>query len=840
MRRLAPLILLVTVLLLGFAASAGAAAVPYDAPGECLECHAAGAAGSSLEVAFASPQVDYASCRGCHAGIETSYLHEHSGDCASCHYVTGSVSSALYSTSYGKFKGASSLAASARDLHVIHSNPTRQDQVWGTGLGCQRCHAPVACSTCHTAETGHGGHASTAVTPVSFAQTDGRTFGVRAVSCVSAGCHPQAEVTTAAFRGSCAGCHASNVDSHAAATADHSYSAASDYSESTQTGCSNSGVGCHGSDTGYADIRASYGHDGCTSGPCHTSTSKSNVTAKLECLKCHSGGYAGAPNRASLGGAYPNGHYSETTHTAAAMGRVVSAGGTASAACSSCHVSSLRSSHSTVTTTAYGNSITCYECHNDTRVGGSAQVLGDWAARTCEACHTSGSTVPMHSAAAAPVVTATVSGGCAATGCHSTDLHQVHKDGASCGLAGCHTAVGVVPTQKTCGSTGSCHPTAPPGHKPHQTVTTRLTTDATWKAACDSCHGTSHSNATCGSCHAPTKTRDVHKVGVHMESNTTCRSCHNVATADTSLNCRGCHPNGTKPSYGTVSGVTRTHTGAALAGVTVSIGSASTVTDSSGRYSLSGVLSGTASLTAAKTGFLTTSQSVSVPASGTVASDVTMWSSTATGTLTGTVTDSASGAPLAGVGVARSGGGAATTDANGRYTMSGVLNGPATLTLTKSGYNSRTLAVTVYPGVSTAANTTLVLAAVNHARSSTASASSSVSTTYSPSKAVDGSTSTYWRSTAAATQWLRLDLGSAKAVGRVVVNWNDSTYFAKGYRIETSADGVTWTSRYSTTSASSGTKTHTFTGVNARYVRLYLTTGNSTDYRVREFEVWSY
>jgi len=73
------------------------------------------------------------------------------------------------------------------------------------------------------------------------------------------------------------------------------------------------------------------------------------------------------------------------------------------------------------------------------------------------------------------------------------------------------------------------------------------------------------------------------------------------------------------------------------------------------------------------------------------------------------------------------------------------------------------------------------------------------------------------------------------------VKWYDSTYYARGYRIETSENGTTWTSQYSTTSgASSGTKTHTFTAVSARYVRIYCTYANSSNYRIGEFEVWNY
>ena len=75
----------------------------------------------------------------------------------------------------------------------------------------------------------------------------------------------------------------------------------------------------------------------------------------------------------------------------------------------------------------------------------------------------------------------------------------------------------------------------------------------------------------------------------------------------------------------------------------------------------------------------------------------------------------------------------------------------------------------------------------------------------------------------------------------MVVKWYDSSNYARGYRIETSTDGTNWTSRYSITSgASSGTKTHSFTAVSARYVRIYCTSASSSSYRIGELEVWNF
>ncbi|TLM66656.1 MAG: discoidin domain-containing protein, partial [Actinobacteria bacterium] len=88
------------------------------------------------------------------------------------------------------------------------------------------------------------------------------------------------------------------------------------------------------------------------------------------------------------------------------------------------------------------------------------------------------------------------------------------------------------------------------------------------------------------------------------------------------------------------------------------------------------------------------------------------------------------------------------------------------------------------------------------------------------------------------TQWLSVDLGANRTVEQVTIPWY-SSYYAKAYRIQCSTDGSTWTDVYSTTSGTSGTKTHTFTARTARYVRLYCTSAESSNgYSVTEFGVW--
>ncbi|MBE0476953.1 MAG: discoidin domain-containing protein [Coriobacteriia bacterium] len=213
-----------------------------------------------------------------------------------------------------------------------------------------------------------------------------------------------------------------------------------------------------------------------------------------------------------------------------------------------------------------------------------------------------------------------------------------------------------------------------------------------------------------------------------------------------------------------------------------------------------------------------------------------VWPSTqqAFGDIAGTVT-TAGGAPITGATVA-TGGQSAVTDSGGRYTIARVPVGDAAVTASAEGYGSQTKTVSVVKDVTAAADFTLSPASSNAALGKTASASSRYSSSYSADKAVDGSTSTYWRSSSGGIQWLSVDLGAAYSLEKAVIVWNGG-YYAKGYRVEVSADGSDWTQVYSTSSGTSGTRTSSFTAT-ARYVRLYCTSANSSSYRVNEFEVW--
>jgi ribose 5-phosphate isomerase RpiB len=112
------------------------------------------------------------------------------------------------------------------------------------------------------------------------------------------------------------------------------------------------------------------------------------------------------------------------------------------------------------------------------------------------------------------------------------------------------------------------------------------------------------------------------------------------------------------------------------------------------------------------------------------------------------------------------------------------------------------------------------------------------SSSYAGSKAVDGNTATRWASVEGADpQWLRIDLGQAATVHRVLLNWEAA--YAKTYRIEISDNGTDFTT---VTSVDNGDgKTDDLTGLSAhgRYVRFVgLTRGTSYGYSFYEMQVF--
>ncbi|UOX85987.1 discoidin domain-containing protein [Amycolatopsis sp. FBCC-B4732] len=204
-------------------------------------------------------------------------------------------------------------------------------------------------------------------------------------------------------------------------------------------------------------------------------------------------------------------------------------------------------------------------------------------------------------------------------------------------------------------------------------------------------------------------------------------------------------------------------------------------------------------------------------------------SATATVTATDAVALSASGAS-AGVTVSFA---PASVPAGGSSTVTvaaaaNAAPGSATVTIT-GGTNTASLGVTVTGG-----GTETLLS-----QGKTATASSTESASYPASAAFDGNlTSTRWASKeGSASEWLRVDLGAAKAISHVKLNWEAA--YGKAYSIQTSADGTTWTTIYSTTTGNGGADDLTGLSGTGRYVRMNgVTRGTAYGYSLYEMQVY--
>ncbi|MGW2770076.1 beta-1,3-glucanase family protein [Streptomyces sp. NPDC001275] len=115
-------------------------------------------------------------------------------------------------------------------------------------------------------------------------------------------------------------------------------------------------------------------------------------------------------------------------------------------------------------------------------------------------------------------------------------------------------------------------------------------------------------------------------------------------------------------------------------------------------------------------------------------------------------------------------------------------------------------------------------------------ASSVENDTFPAGAAVDGNTGTRWSSAFFDPQWLRVDLGSVQQLTRVTLNWEAA--YAKAYQIQISTDANTWTTVYSTTTATGGTQNLAITG-SGRYVRVHGTErATPYGYSLWEFQVY--
>jgi hypothetical protein len=116
-------------------------------------------------------------------------------------------------------------------------------------------------------------------------------------------------------------------------------------------------------------------------------------------------------------------------------------------------------------------------------------------------------------------------------------------------------------------------------------------------------------------------------------------------------------------------------------------------------------------------------------------------------------------------------------------------------------------------------------------------ASSLENASFPASAATDGNVGTRWSSAWSDPQWLEVDLGSAQSICQVDLDWE--TAYATAFQIQTSNDGSTWTTIYSTTTGTGGVQTLSVSG-SGRYIRMYGTTrATQYGYSLWEFGVYT-
>ncbi len=115
-------------------------------------------------------------------------------------------------------------------------------------------------------------------------------------------------------------------------------------------------------------------------------------------------------------------------------------------------------------------------------------------------------------------------------------------------------------------------------------------------------------------------------------------------------------------------------------------------------------------------------------------------------------------------------------------------------------------------------------------------ASSSESSVFAPSAAVDGDPGTHWSSEFRDPQHIQIDLGSVALVDQVTLAWE--TAHARAFTLRISPDGNTWHDVHTTTTGPGGTQTLPVAGT-GRYVRLDLTQrATQWGYSLWEFQVY--
>ncbi|MDR0276157.1 MAG: carboxypeptidase regulatory-like domain-containing protein [Burkholderiaceae bacterium] len=169
------------------------------------------------------------------------------------------------------------------------------------------------------------------------------------------------------------------------------------------------------------------------------------------------------------------------------------------------------------------------------------------------------------------------------------------------------------------------------------------------------------------------------------------------------------------PLTAALSGVVKNSSGNSLANVIVAVGTASTFTDATGAYQITGLSPGAATITATLSGYQTATASVTFVAGNSYLFSPTMYATNVTPpatSLRGTVVDGATGAALANANVMLNGATAVVTAANGQFTFTNQSAGAFTLTVSATGYTGITATGSMVTGVNDVGKIALSVAPV--------------------------------------------------------------------------------------------------------------------------------
>ena len=527
----------------GYNTSVSALTTDTTRTNNCAACHTAGVIPSSvMHNASSAPVVLSASVScgftgiGCHTSLDLHAIHKDASGCllSGCHEANKDMSTA--STNCGEASGCHQSAYYAPTTLIHDGTGGRADSydadhhtATTTQMDANFTYnsKSAACSACHSAALG-----------TEHARGTSTMSGAGSTSCVK--CHNDsatvANVVNSSWpskntTGACASCHA-NTDGTSAATA---HGGMAGHASGTQlTGCTGLGAGCHGA-AASPDLTNVHATGCALTRACHSTSVYNPASKTCTSASCHPTGY----NTTTYAHNTVNGTDPAHAVTAPSMTTTLAAGtgGTTSAACSTCHSSTLKTAHNIAAgfaTSSLGWTSECTGCHNATSPIDVAALVaaGNWA-NTClsRGCHNTSQQAHVDGGTDAPAAPATEAEGaasCVKAGCHATlDLHALHKgDGIatdpSCASAGCHDAANLDkrPTAKSCGATGACHTSDAHDPTAHTTLAS---------SACTVCH----------------ESGDLKAVHGGAASCTTCHGNPNYPTLPTGkLECVSCHTSG--------------------------------------------------------------------------------------------------------------------------------------------------------------------------------------------------------------------------------------------------------------------------------------------------------